>query len=595
MKVGSKAQRAIAVTVLAALGLTCLLFEAQTATAVVVRMAPSLAQVAVGETVDVAVEVVDVEELYGFDVTVTFDPQVVEVVDADPNTPEIQVWPGDFLDPGFAFINTADNEAGSVHFVMNQLNPSEAKSGTGSLIVIRLRGKSAGTSSALTPVNPMLSRRDGILIPATGVAGQVDVLSAGDATHTPTQTQTPTATPSATITATPTHTATQTATPTETLTATPTETLTPTPTHTATQTATPTATESPTPTATETATPTHTATPTGTVTALPTETPTPTATQTATPTETLTPTETSTPTETATATPSATATATATDTATPTITLTPTETSTPTETATATPSATASATPTDTATPTITLTPTETATPTQTPTATPSPTVTATPTRTPTPTATPTATMSPTPGAAGTFDDPIPACCENSHSGNNAFRPATRDDYGSCGAGMVAPEAVYAFQVDAPLASLELNFGAGADMSLFLLAHDSLECLAVVRRSSSTLLPDVAPGHYYLVVDGREASTYFFAIHCHAAPSPTPSATATATATPTLTTTPALPHHRAFLPLIARSFEGAGRPLSAGMSEKGMGHHLPGRLPVRMAHLQRAEEIGRYW
>ena len=561
MKVGSKAQRAIAVTVLAALGLTCLLFEAQTATAVVVRMAPSLAQVAVGETVDVAVEVVDVEELYGFDVTVTFDPQVVEVVDADPNTPEIQVWPGDFLDPGFAFINTADNEAGSVHFVMNQLNPSEAKSGTGSLIVIRLRGKSAGTSSALTPVNPMLSRRDGILIPATGVAGQVDVLSAGDATHTPTQTQTPTATPSATITATPTHTATQTATPTETLTATPTETLTPTPTHTATQTATPTATESPTPTATETATPTHTATPTGTVTALPTETPTPTATQTAT----------------------------------PTVTLTPTETSTPTETATATPSATASATPTDTATPTITLTPTETATPTQTPTATPSPTVTATPTRTATPTATPTATMSPTPGAAGTFDDPIPACCENSHSGNNAFRPATRDDYGSCGAGMVAPEAVYAFQVDAPLASLELNFGAGADMSLFLLAHDSLECLAVVRRSSSTLLPDVAPGHYYLVVDGREASTYFFAIHCHAAPSPTPSATATATATPTLTTTPALPRHRAFLPLIARSFEGAGRPLSGGMSEKGMGHHLPGRLPVRMAHLQRAEEIGRYW
>jgi len=160
---------------------------------------------------------------------------------------------------------------------------------------------------------------------------------------------------------------------------------------------------------------------------------------------------------------------------------------------------------------------------------------------------------------------------------------------------MVAPEAVYAFQVDAPLASLELNFGAGADMSLFLLAHDSLECLAVVRRSSSTLLPDVAPGHYYLVVDGREASTYFFAIHCHAAPSPTPSATATATATPTLTTTPALPRHRAFLPLIARSFEGAGRPLSGGMSEKGMGHHLPGRLPVRMAHLQRAEEIGRYW
>ncbi len=128
-------------------------------------------------------------ELYGFDVTVTFDPQVVEVVDADPNLPGVQVAQGLFLDPGFAVINTADNTAGSAHFVMTQLNPSEAKSGTGSLIVVKLLGKQAGTSSALTVENPQLARRDGFMIPATPASGQVDVIAGGGPTSTSMPTQ----------------------------------------------------------------------------------------------------------------------------------------------------------------------------------------------------------------------------------------------------------------------------------------------------------------------------------------------------------------------------------------------------------------------
>jgi hypothetical protein len=164
--------------------------QAQTPTVpVVVRMVPSPVQVQAGGTADVAVEVVDVEALYGFDVTVSFDPQVVEVVDSDPNLPGVQVTQGLFLDPGFAVINQADNAVGTVHFVMTQLNPSEAKNGTGTLIVIKLLGKQAGSGGTLGLPRVQLARRDGFMIPAEGVAGQVEVIAAGGPTTTPMPTQ----------------------------------------------------------------------------------------------------------------------------------------------------------------------------------------------------------------------------------------------------------------------------------------------------------------------------------------------------------------------------------------------------------------------
>lgn len=171
--------------VLAALAAVASAVQAQTAAPVVVRVAPALAEVGAGDTVDVAIEVVDVEELYGFDVTMTFDPQVVEVVDADPDVSGIQVAQGLFLDPGFAVINAADNSAGSVHLVMTQLNPSLPKSGTGALVVVKLRGRQAGTSSALTVVNPQLARRDGFLIAASAAAGEIRVVAAAGPTRTP--------------------------------------------------------------------------------------------------------------------------------------------------------------------------------------------------------------------------------------------------------------------------------------------------------------------------------------------------------------------------------------------------------------------------
>ena len=49
------------------------------------------------ETIPVEVRVNDVTDLYAVDVKVAFDPSVLEVVDADPAKPGIQVQDGGFL------------------------------------------------------------------------------------------------------------------------------------------------------------------------------------------------------------------------------------------------------------------------------------------------------------------------------------------------------------------------------------------------------------------------------------------------------------------------------------------------------------------
>jgi len=159
---------------------------------VVVRVTPATLTLTVGGESDVAVEVVGVEGLYGFDVQMTFDPAVVEVVDADPTKPGVQVSLGRLLDSGMSVRDSADNTTGVIHYAMTQLNPSEAKSGTGNLIVIKLRGKAAGASNlAITSVD--LARRDASAIP-TSSTGSVVTVAAGAAaqpTNTPIPTQAP--------------------------------------------------------------------------------------------------------------------------------------------------------------------------------------------------------------------------------------------------------------------------------------------------------------------------------------------------------------------------------------------------------------------
>lgn len=150
---------------------------AQTGTDVVVRIAPANLRVVVGETVDVAVEVVNVSDLYAIDVLLGFDPQAVEVVDLDPDLDGPQLALGTLLEPGFVLFNLAENELGRARLVMTQLNPATPKSGTGTIVVFRLRGKQVSPPTALEFIQVKFSSPSGQEVVVDDLQdGQVEVV-----------------------------------------------------------------------------------------------------------------------------------------------------------------------------------------------------------------------------------------------------------------------------------------------------------------------------------------------------------------------------------------------------------------------------------
>jgi hypothetical protein len=102
----------------------------------------------------------------------------------------VQAALGTFLDAGFVVLNAADNVSGTLRFAMTQLNPSLPKSGSGTLIVVRLRGKEVNSSTPLTLHNAQLARRDGSVLSTNPVSGRVSVVAA--TTSSPTVTPIPT-------------------------------------------------------------------------------------------------------------------------------------------------------------------------------------------------------------------------------------------------------------------------------------------------------------------------------------------------------------------------------------------------------------------
>lgn len=185
---------------------------------ITVVISPSSHEIDVGTTTTVDIRIENVTGLYGGEVHLTFDPTLVEVVDADAGTAGVQIQPGTFLKADFTAQNVVDQEAGKIDFAISQMAPNEAVSGSGVFATVTFQGKASGTS-AISFVSAILSSQEGEAISHSTQNGNVVV----GATPTPTDTPTPTNTPTpTTVTTTPT---TETPTPTQT----PTPTSTPTP------------------------------------------------------------------------------------------------------------------------------------------------------------------------------------------------------------------------------------------------------------------------------------------------------------------------------------------------------------------------------
>ena len=174
------------------------------AAAPIVSFGTGVLEVPVGQTVPLPVSVADIQDLYGIEFHLRFDPAVVQVADADPSTSGVQVAEGDFLSADFVAQNEVDNQAGTIDYAVTQVNPNEPRSGGGTLLTIPFQGVGAGRTSQLEVEAVILTTRDGDVIPVTVTDEEIRVKDApaiGD-TATPSPTSGPPAAPPS-VTATP--------------------------------------------------------------------------------------------------------------------------------------------------------------------------------------------------------------------------------------------------------------------------------------------------------------------------------------------------------------------------------------------------------
>lgn len=138
-----------------------------------------------GVRVEIPINIEDVVDLYGIHIELKFDPDFWEFEDADPYREGIQPALGTFLDPGMTLYNRILPEEGLVQLVVSQMNPSEAKSGNGTILVLYATALKSGMTT-IEVQKVQLATRDGLGIEVEGVDGVIQITTeAPEVTATP--------------------------------------------------------------------------------------------------------------------------------------------------------------------------------------------------------------------------------------------------------------------------------------------------------------------------------------------------------------------------------------------------------------------------
>jgi hypothetical protein len=148
------------------------------AQAAVVRPEPGAVTLEPGTEARVDLLFEGVQDLYGLEVHLSFDPSLVEVLDADADAPGVQLAAADWLAGAFVAVNQADNAAGRIDFAATLLNPAEPVSGDHVFATFTLRARGAG-SGVLHIEEAILATRDGVVIASSWRDGKLDVGAAG--------------------------------------------------------------------------------------------------------------------------------------------------------------------------------------------------------------------------------------------------------------------------------------------------------------------------------------------------------------------------------------------------------------------------------
>ena len=125
------------------------LLRVETAPPAVVRIEPAVLLVEPGGVMTASIVITDVAGLYGADVRLTFDPSLVQVVDADAGVSGVQITPGPLLTsqgPPIIVLNYANNLSGTIGFAATMINPAVPITGGGALFLVQFRGVLTGVT-----------------------------------------------------------------------------------------------------------------------------------------------------------------------------------------------------------------------------------------------------------------------------------------------------------------------------------------------------------------------------------------------------------------------------------------------------------------
>ena len=162
--------------------------------AAAVRVDPAVLTAQVNDNFDVFVRADNVSGLTAFEIHLSFDPAVLELVEMNN---------GGFVVADFTVQNTFDNLAGTIDYAIAQLNRTPAL-GSGALLKITFRAKANGTASLAlrsvqaAPTGMLLADSNGASIQAAWIGGSVTVGNGTGVTPVPT---TVTASPTQAVTA----------------------------------------------------------------------------------------------------------------------------------------------------------------------------------------------------------------------------------------------------------------------------------------------------------------------------------------------------------------------------------------------------------
>ena len=159
----------------------------------ILHFVPSPQQVTVGGVVAVQLRLENVQNLYGIEVHLAFDKNIVQIKDDGPSQDGDQVTVGDIPYPDFPIQNMVDNYGGRLDYAVVQLAPRPAANGSGVVATIHFLGVREGTSP-IHFTSAKLASPDGFPIAATFHDGTIVVGETTGPTATP-QPPTPTQAP----------------------------------------------------------------------------------------------------------------------------------------------------------------------------------------------------------------------------------------------------------------------------------------------------------------------------------------------------------------------------------------------------------------